>query len=168
MLVNVEIPKFIFEKAQQLRDMLGEPKSNSPIQILHQIDCGQYLVLDRFFGPDAMQEDFYEFFHEWPEVKNFESALHYLRDLMKKGKWFPEYGTCDSPEQFIQSDYGRLVKELPHQFCILFSHFSHKNGDDFRWHKYGPYIGLRKPLYENFADEPSIKEVYQFQVFRKK
>ena len=37
---------------------------------------------------------------------------------------------------------------------------------DFRWHKWGQYIGKFNPSHEYFSDEEGIEMVYSFQIHR--
>ncbi len=75
-----------------------------------------------------------------------------------------EYGVCDYPQQLLDK-YGKFLEEHEDHFCISFSKIE-KEGD-WRWHKWGPYIGDKDPQCEYLRDEDdSIQEVYVYHVYR--
>lgn len=81
------------------------------------------------------------------------------------------YGVCDSPEQFLQTPLGKFIQEDSREYCVLMVGLLKSEMDPvggWRWHKWGPYIGLQEPTTEYLYDEPVIEEVYVFQICRKK
>ena len=80
---------------------------------------------------------------------------------------FTEYGVCDTPEQFL-STYPYIVTH-PEIFCVIFTPMRRAEQSPeggWRWNKWGPYIGTRKPVAEYLYDEPEIEEVFVFHVLR--
>lgn len=69
---------------------------------------------------------------------------------------------------------ARLAKERPDSsYCQRNNSFWSGNHiivlypmNDFRWHKWGAYIGDYEPEYEYFADEENIDMVYAFDIFK--
>lgn len=136
---------------------------------LHRLNTGLYLMLDALAEHNVLRDDWYVFDHEWPEFQgDVESRLKMLRERFETNTWFNDYGSCDSPEQFMEHEYGRLLTSSPHQFVVLFHYMTQEDYGGRRWHKNGPHIGLKEPQYEHFADETEIKEIYSFHIYRKK
>jgi hypothetical protein len=116
-------------------------------------------------GMRTIKQGFYELGHfnfdnlletvhkieRWPEVKGLENS----------------YGVCDSPEQFIKR-YEKILKASKRTFVVSFCCVEKKNQPSqggWRWHKWGPYIGTKKPKCEYLYNEgPSIEKVYGFHV----
>jgi hypothetical protein len=77
------------------------------------------------------------------------------------------YGVCDSPEQFMLR-HGKSLQENPRQFCVYFVKITKKDSPPeggWRWHKWGPYIGVQNPQCEYIYDEPVIEEVCTYHVY---
>ena len=104
----------------------------------------------------------------WPEVKlpTAEERLKGLSNLFKTQEYFETYGSCDSPEQFLTTDTGKIIQKSDKKFVVVFNYLHQKEGGGRRWHKNGSHIGLLQPEYEYFKDEPHIKEIYEFEVIR--
>jgi hypothetical protein len=83
----------------------------------------------------------------------------------------PEYGVCDSPEQWREK-YGAIFEADPHHWCIGFTLISKADQSPqggWRWHKWGEYIGTKTPQYEYIYDEgPEIEQVYCFTMLVRK
>jgi hypothetical protein len=76
------------------------------------------------------------------------------------------YGVCDSPTQFLDM-YGEMLKKDSRNCVVSFVCIKKEDQEEmgWRWHKWGPYIGLQKPTTEYLRDEPLIKEVYTYHVY---
>jgi hypothetical protein len=81
------------------------------------------------------------------------------------------YGVCDTPQQFINRFKEKLAKDV-RTFCVGFCHVA-KNpqnagmGGGWRWHKWGPYIGIGEPLEEYLDDEKEfIYGVYVYHILQ--
>ena len=83
------------------------------------------------------------------------------------GSAFNSYGVCDSPEQFM-TVFGKLLEASPRKICVSFTQIRKSEQparDGWRWHKWGEYIGTKKPKHEYLADEKDIDDVYVYQAF---
>ena len=84
------------------------------------------------------------------------------------GQW-GEYGVCDTAEQFLAHDLGRWIVASRRKFIVSFSRIIKANQSPeggWRWHKWGEYIGTKKPEYEYIYDEgEDIQEVLCFHVY---
>jgi hypothetical protein len=136
---------------------------------LERIQLGLYHLLSWDAERAVLEKDFYVFDHQWPEYHPQENALKALSKRFKEKTYFSEYGSCDSPEQFLaHAEYGQLLVRLPEKFCVTFHYMSKADYGDRRWHKHGPHIGAKKPEYEHFGDETEINEIYSFHIYRLK
>jgi len=82
-----------------------------------------------------------------------------------------EYGVCDNASQAIKR-FLKAEKELGIDLgkCILCLHPIVKKNQPhdggWRWHKWGPYIGVKNPQYEYIWDEDdSIKFVWCYHLY---
>lgn len=105
---------------------------------------------------------------------DFNPDTYFWRSLVEDGKahyrqWMGCYGVCDSPEQFIEK-YGTRLEADPRAFVVCFTPVRKQDQpkrDGWRWHKWGPYIGKKRPRHEYLADEgPSIEVVYCYHVLQ--
>jgi hypothetical protein len=81
--------------------------------------------------------------------------------LFSEGPW--DYGICDSWCQ-IMMKWPELAVD-PRHFIVFLSPQIKCEGSDFRWHKWGSYIGvLGEPTREHFKDEPDFEEVSFFHI----
>ena len=78
------------------------------------------------------------------------------------------YGVCDSVEQILaacpeleNSDRKFVVTVTP----IIRDQEPKQGG--WRWHKWGPYIGTKKPQHEYLCDETDIDKVLVFHIYEK-
>jgi hypothetical protein len=78
------------------------------------------------------------------------------------------YGVVDSPEQFEQLFKGVLEND-PRTFITTLSPM-YKSGqpkeDGWRWSKWGKYYGAQNSVREYLFDEPEIKKVYIFSIYK--
>lgn len=116
-----------------------------------------------------LKENFYEFRHQYPEFQgDVDSRMAVFRELCETNTHYTEYGSCDSLEQFRETDVYGILHKLPHQFIVMFRYMTKEHYAGYRWHKNGPHIGLKEPQYESFGDETEIDSIYHFQIYRKK
>lgn len=72
------------------------------------------------------------------------------------------YGLCDNASQAIEFYNKRKAEgKFPGNHVIILCPMY-----DFRWHKWGQYIGKFNPSHEYFSDEEGIEMVYSFQIYR--
>ena len=78
------------------------------------------------------------------------------------------YGVCDSPDQFMTS-LGKVIQKLQQKFAVVFTiirKIDQSSSGGWRWHKWGEYIGEKKPECEYLYDEDdSISEVYIYHIY---
>lgn len=83
---------------------------------------------------------------------------------------YGEYGVCDSPEQFLETDLGLWIAAEPNRkFLVSMARINKSEQSPqggWRWHKWGEYIGLKEPQYEYIYDEgDDIESVCCFSVY---
>lgn len=105
------------------------------------------------------------------EVKHYGSS-HFLPSY----EHYPEniqvmnYGVCDYPEQLIERA-SSLETDPVRKFVVTFTRVtkaSQPSDGGWRWHKWGPYIGDKKPTMEYLYDEPEIDEIFAFHIYERK
>jgi len=77
------------------------------------------------------------------------------------------YGVCDNPKQFIRK-FKKILEKSSRKFVVSFTVIKKENQEPtggWRWHKWGPYIGTKKPQCEYLYDEPEIKSACCYHVF---
>ena len=77
-----------------------------------------------------------------------------------------EYGVCDSPDQVVEK---YKLDERPERLFVTFVKIEKATqplDGGWRWHKWGDYIGAKKPEHEYIAHEgPDIESVYTFHIY---
>jgi hypothetical protein len=79
----------------------------------------------------------------------------------------PEYGVCDTPEQFI-GRYKAALEASPHSFVVSFTIVRKSEQyaqGGWRWHKWGPYIGDKERQCEYLYDEPEIDQATVYHIY---
>lgn len=82
----------------------------------------------------------------------------------------PNYGVADSIVQFLEK-YGEVVEASPYGFAVGFTEVhrgEQPEGGGWRWHKWGPYIGTKRPQHEYLYNETDIESVVTFSVLKTK
>ena len=98
------------------------------------------------------------------------NAHYLLKDLTdyedcRNGTWY--FGVCDNATQFLAyynallADGSLSKKDI--YFLSMMPIIREKNGD-WRWHKWGPYIGVQQITAEHIGDEKDIDMVYCFSI----
>ena len=75
------------------------------------------------------------------------------------------YGVCDDVAQLL-SLYD--FEADPRKMVILFTEMRREDQSregGWRWHKWGPYVGLKNPQYEYLHDEHDIESVMVFHIY---
>jgi hypothetical protein len=79
------------------------------------------------------------------------------------------YGVCDCFEQ-IKSKYADWFNDSEYKFCVSLTEVvkAEQSPDGgWRWHKWGQYIGIKKPQYEYLYDEDDdIQVVYCYHIYQ--
>lgn len=138
--------------------------------LLSRVDTGRYLLLDYMAKHYLLDTNGWEDVDLlWPEynLPTGEERLKAMMASMQNNTWFETYGSCDSPDQFLTTETARRIQDSPWTLLVVFQHMTRESCGGYRWHKNGPYIGVKKPHYEHLADEPEITEIYQFHIYRK-
>jgi len=81
---------------------------------------------------------------------------------------FSCYGVCDSWQQLLEK-LPLEVKEGPIKYVIgitSIKKYDQEEEGGWRWHKWGPYIGIQQPTREYLRDEPLIEEVFVYQIYQ--
>lgn len=97
-------------------------------------------------------------------VEDFSSIL-FNRELFNRG-----YGVCDNATQVIEY-YNKLlcdmIVRIDKKYVIMLTPIfksDQPDGGDWRWHKWGQYIGIQNPKHEYLYDEDNIDLVYVFKI----
>jgi hypothetical protein len=81
-----------------------------------------------------------------------------------------EYGVCDNYQQILDQ-CPELKLDNSRKFVVTITPVLRKNQSPtggWRWHKWGSYIGDKKPQCEYLYDEPEIDSVYVYHIYEKK
>ena len=111
-----------------------------------------------------------------PENREERPSTHNLYpDLMaglpKDAPWLNEYGVCDTVEQFLALAKDRLEADA-RTFVVTFTRIPKEpenkgEGGGWRWHKWGPYIGVGEITEEYLDDEEGFPDgVLIYHVFQ--
>ena len=121
---------------------------------------------------------------ERPTVRDFSSFDFYSNSVPKKiidgvylgvnsdlKIWFKDlhstdvYGVCDNAQQIL--DHHPVLASSDKHFVVgLVEHRKEWEGEEgWRWHKWGSYIGTKKPQAEYLIDEPDIEIIYSYNVY---
>lgn len=79
------------------------------------------------------------------------------------------YGVCDYPGQVLV--HAPQLMDSERKFVLLHTRvwkFDQPSSGGWRWHKWGPYIGVFEPTTEYLYDEPEIEEVFGYHVYEMK
>ena len=100
---------------------------------------------------------------DYPELG--EKKTYTLGDSSFTIGTFPNFGVCDSPEQLL-SKLPRDVIDGPTPYVVSMVRLDKANepGRNWRWHKWGAYIGDQEPTQEYLFDEPVIETVWTYHV----
>lgn len=131
---------------------------------------------ERLFSPEAMNErriekGIYYGIGMENDVQMFgtsheviRSFAHYddIQRILEEPAW---YGIADDLDQ-IKEHFTPFIEDPDRMFFIQVMHYkkSEMQGQGWRWHKEGTYIGNQEPMAEHFGDEPEIEEVWHFHV----
>lgn len=90
----------------------------------------------------------------------------YAQENYESGDIWYSYGLCDNASQVV--NYYKKMKEagrFPGNHIIALEPMGKGN---WRWHKWGTYIGEFEPKREYFSDEVGIKNVWRFEILQVK
>lgn len=77
------------------------------------------------------------------------------------------FGICDNYEQILK-EYPELQEYTDRNFVVLMTPIYKDEQEPrggWRWHKWGEYIGDKKPTHEYLYDEPDIEMVYVYHIY---
>lgn len=108
----------------------------------------------------ALYDD--EFFRRIRNIEDLEERMKYQRNC-----WF--FGVADNIEQVV--DFYNKNKDgvfAGNHVITFFDVYRNKNNPycGWRWHKWGLYIGEKKPVAEYLNDEPEIDHVICFNIYK--
>jgi hypothetical protein len=102
-----------------------------------------------------------------------EASLGQPIDVVDFEKAYPEfgddfncYGVCDNYQQIL--DQCSELQNPNRKFIISVTKVSRSDQPSeggWRWHKWGPYIGVHESTCEYLYDEPLINEVYVYHIY---
>ncbi len=80
--------------------------------------------------------------------------------------WFDSYGVCDNYSQILE--HCPEIEKSERKFVIALTPIIKQNQSSkggWRWHKWGPYIGVQESKAEYMYDEPNINKVYCYHIY---
>jgi len=138
--------------------------TNVNLPSLQEVEVEGYLSLQELLGV----EGFYQCNHFNFELKFRNNKQIFELDYPKFNDEFNCYGVCDSPQQLLVSLPNEVLTG-PKKYVISMTQLLKENqnsGGGWRWHKWGPYIGMQNPQCEYLYDEPNIKEVWVYHIYQ--
>jgi hypothetical protein len=121
---------------------------------VEELQKGIYIVYP-FGSSDFPRGSEWEYFPEFDQIKD----IDFYRG---------SYGVCDSIENLLQ-----VYTELQHsdrEFTVMLTPVikaEQLENSDWRWCKWGPYIGTQNPQHEYIYDEPNIDMVYVYHIYER-
>lgn len=79
-------------------------------------------------------------------------------------KSLPAYGVADSVAQIL-TKYRAAIERQDQQLTLVCTYVFRDTENDWRWAKWGKYIGKRRPRCEYLRDEPNIDHVVCYRWF---
>jgi hypothetical protein len=98
---------------------------------------------------------------QWEQYPSFVSDI-------TEEEYRGSYGVCDNVENLF-AVYPELLapgREFTVSMTPIYKDACEAE-DDWRWHKWGDYIGSQEPTHEYMYDEPVIELVYCFHIYEK-
>lgn len=90
-----------------------------------------------------------------------------LRWLEWRASQKSRYGVADNVDQVLDY-YAAEITDPNHKYVIGVTEIRREDEpkrDGWRWHKWGPYIGIRTPQHEYIRDEENIDAVWCFHLY---
>lgn len=119
----------------------------------------KYEPIDRAYTPDTDKDFTGVYFNLGAMVSPYD-YISWLTKSWSDGRSV-FYGLCDNASQAIEFYREQQSYGLKGNHIILLNLL-----DDFRWHKWGPYIGEFTPRHEYFRDEEGIDFVFAFEIYK--
>jgi hypothetical protein len=139
------LAKDVYIGSDPIVDMIASLNGNSTIVL--PLEPGFYQIghfsLGNLIGSQLKQE--------WPDIKGIPNC----------------YGVCDTPSQFIRK-YKKILSSDKRRFIVSFTIVLKKKQSEsggWRWHKWGPYVGTKKPQCEYLYDEPKIEQACCYHIY---
>lgn len=122
---------------------------------------------DPKFNPERFEYfERYGIQHPEPGVFVAETLnLHLAVDNRDREDLDEPYGVCDSLEQLKTTQVWSRVVTDPRPLILILTPIRKSDQEpeeDWRWHKWGEYVGTQVPECEYLYDEPVIELVYVF------
>lgn len=99
-------------------------------------------------------------------IFNFTYFIEENCNNLIKDEWV-DYGVCDNYKQVLEH-YKELLSDVNKNYVIGLSTVNRKDqpeGDGWRWHKWGEYIGTQNPQHEYIYDDTHIDTVYCYHIY---
>lgn len=135
----------------------GEMQDSTPVRIAKGVYLCRHWNFERFV---KVRDYFKDYNSEKISLERYLGATRFGDNSR-----YDDYGVCDSPEQVVErlrlnEDPRKLVVAL-----VRIDKDSEPENGGWRWHKWGAYIGDKKPQCEYLYDEPDIHTVYTYHVY---
>lgn len=127
---------------------------------IYESGLNPHLYLYDFFGRENIIEYADDLIDRDLIKNNFKEACSKLSKIPSF------YGVADNITQILKhrKTYNFFIKSN-YKFILTYSKITKKNNPDWRWHKWGPYIGTQKPKHEHIGDEINIEQVLVYHFY---
>ena len=99
----------------------------------------------------------------WDRNSTADERLKFFAEQLKNNTWYQAYGVADNLTQVLKY-FRKYVSDQDHHFCIAITRINKATHPQWRWHKWGKYIGKQKPQCEHLGDEPKIESVILYHI----
>ena len=132
----------------------------------------EWLSFNRLFTPTTYvgvyNSDFDgEMINTWCKQMAYYSSRYHRKHRgvrHNQNHWF--YGVADNIEQVIEFYNRNEDGFFSGNHVISYFEVRKTPACNWRWHKWGPYIGIEKPQCEYLADEPKIEKIICFSIYK--
>lgn len=97
--------------------------------------------------------------------------MHKGMPTVRDHKWlrrvYSAFGVADNIQQVLDK-LSAFINHPTRTFVLGVVWNKKDRGDNFRWHKWGPYIGIQEPQCEHFKDEPTVDRVMFYHLYEVK
>lgn len=87
-----------------------------------------------------------------------EVTLPDLEDGFKERAWGEAFWVADSVEEFL-AEYGHVFEADPRKLALFCCVMTKEHDGDWRWHKWGRYVGKGEPTAEHLRDEEHFDQI---------
>ena len=122
-------------------------------------------VWDAGLNPTHLVDDsnLHEFIESMGNLRQTVDDKRSGLDILRQDGLLSSYGVCDGINNLLSHpDYADVLNG-PRKFTVFLTELSRADHGDWRWHKWGPYIGSYEPQYEHLRHE-TIDSVWIFHI----